>query len=60
VGTRVKKFNWLSESFADAALRNDIIELVADLDQHSIEDLMNLLAKVSRSAIFPATRHAFQ
>jgi len=26
----VEKFNWLSEPFADAALRNDIIELVAD------------------------------
>ena len=56
----VEKFNWLSEPFADAALRNDIIELVADLDQHSIEDLMNLLAKVSPRAVFPATRHTFQ
>jgi hypothetical protein len=50
----------LSESFADAALRNDIIALVADLDQQSIEDLMNLLAKVSPRTIFAATRHAFQ
>ena len=56
----VEKFNWLSEPFADAALRNDIIELVADLDQYSIEDLMNLLAKVSPRAVFPATRHTFQ
>jgi len=56
----VEKFNWLSEPFADAALRNDIVELVTDLDQHSIEDLMNLLAKVSPRAVFPATRHTFQ
>jgi 2-methylcitrate dehydratase len=56
----VEKFNWLSEPFADAALRNDIIALVADLDRHSIADLMNLLAKVSPKAVFPATRHTFQ
>jgi 2-methylcitrate dehydratase len=56
----VEKFNWLSEPFADATLRNDIIELVAELDQHSIEDLMNLLTKVSPRAIFPAIRHTFQ
>src|SRR5882762_5421907 len=47
----IEKFHGLSEPFADAALRNDIIELVADLDQHSIEDLMNLLAKVSPSRL---------
>ena len=56
----VEKFNWLSEPFADATLRNDIIELVADLDQHSVDDLMNLLAKVSPRAAFPVTRHTFQ
>jgi 2-methylcitrate dehydratase len=56
----VEKFNWLSEPFADTALRNDIIQLVADLDQHSIEDLTNLLAKVSPRAVFPANRHTFQ
>ncbi|HEV8071107.1 MAG TPA: hypothetical protein VGP76_25560, partial [Planctomycetaceae bacterium] len=56
----VEKFNWLSEPFADAALRNDIIELVVDLDRRSIEDLMSLLAKVSPRAVFPATRHTFQ
>jgi 2-methylcitrate dehydratase len=56
----VEKFNWLSEPFADAALRNDIIELVAELDQHSIEDLMILLTKVSPKAVFPVTHHKFQ
>jgi 2-methylcitrate dehydratase len=56
----VEKFNWLSEPFADAALRNDIIDLVADLDQRSIEDMMSLLAKVSPRAVFPATCHTFQ
>jgi hypothetical protein len=49
-----------SEPFADAALRRDITELVADLDQHSIGDLMNLPAKVSPGAVFPATHHTFQ
>src|SRR6476660_4790667 len=43
----VEKFNWLSEPFAEATIRNDIIELVADVDRHSIQDLMKLLAKVS-------------
>jgi 2-methylcitrate dehydratase len=56
----VEKFNWLSEPFADAALRSDIIETVARLDEHSIEELMALLAKVSPEAVFPATRHNFQ
>src|ERR1700761_5931186 len=56
----VEKFNWLSEPFADAALRNDIIDLVADLDRHSIEDLMKLLSRVNPIAVFPATRHTFQ
>jgi 2-methylcitrate dehydratase len=56
----VEKFNWLSEQFADASLRREIIELVADLDQHSIGDLMNLLAKVSPRAVSPATHHTFQ
>ena len=56
----VEKFNWLSEPFADAMLRNDIVELVAELDQHSIEDLMDLLTKVSPRAVFLTTRHTFQ
>ena len=56
----VEKFNWLSEPFADAALRNDIIDLVADLDRHLVEDLMTLLSRVNPGAVFPATRHTFQ
>jgi 2-methylcitrate dehydratase len=56
----VEKFNWLSEPFADAALRNDIIEAVAGLDSRSVGDLMGLLAKVSPRAVFPPTRHDFQ
>jgi 2-methylcitrate dehydratase len=55
----VEKFNWLSEPFADAALRNDIIETVARLDTCSVGDLMGILAKVNRTAVFPATRHDF-
>jgi 2-methylcitrate dehydratase len=56
----VEKFNWLSEPFADASLRNEIVELVADLHRHSIADLMKLLVKVSPRPVFAATRHTFQ
>jgi 2-methylcitrate dehydratase len=56
----VEKFNWLSEPFADAALRNNIIETVARLDERSIEELMGLLARVSPKPVFPATIRNFQ
>jgi 2-methylcitrate dehydratase len=56
----VEKFNWLSEPFADATLRNNIIGTVARLDERSIEELMGLLAKVSPKAVFPVTSHNFQ
>jgi 2-methylcitrate dehydratase len=53
-GRTVEKFNWLSEPFADAALRNSIVETVANLDRTSVADLMGLLVKVSPKAIRPA------
>ena len=56
----VEKFNWLSEPFADAALRSNIIEAVSKLDERSVEDLMGLLVMVSQKPVFPATSNSFQ
>jgi 2-methylcitrate dehydratase len=56
----VEKFNWLSEQYADKELRDQIIELVSELDEHPIEDLMNLLAKVSPEPRFPAMHPGIQ
>ena len=53
----VEKFHWLSERFAEEALRNKIIEAVHQIDARPISDLMNLLAQVRPSAVFPKTRH---
>jgi 2-methylcitrate dehydratase len=50
----VEKFNWLSEPFADAALRNNIVEAVMKIDQRPIADLMGLLGKVNPKAVHPA------
>jgi 2-methylcitrate dehydratase len=52
----VEKFHWLSERFADEALRNLIIQAVQQIDVRPISDLMNLLAQVRPSAVFPKTR----
>jgi 2-methylcitrate dehydratase len=43
----VQKFHWLAEPFADAALRGDIIDAVARLDEIAVADLAGLLAAVS-------------
>jgi 2-methylcitrate dehydratase len=52
----VEKFHWLSERFAEEALRNKIIEAVQQIDARPISDLMNLLAQVRPSVVFPKTR----
>ena len=52
----VEKFHWLSEQYADEALRKQIIDLVSSLDERPISELMQLLAKVSREPRFP-TKH---
>jgi 2-methylcitrate dehydratase len=46
----VEKFNWLSEQYANEVLRGQIIDLVSTLEAHSVEELMQLLAKVSPHA----------
>lgn len=52
----VEKFHWLAEPFCDAALRDDIVGAVADLDDIDVRTLTGLLSKVSPSARGPRTR----
>ena len=42
-----EKFHWLGEPFADAALRAEIIDAVARLDEISVGELARLLGAVS-------------
>jgi 2-methylcitrate dehydratase len=56
----VEKFNWLSELFADGALRNNIIETVSKLDERSVEELTGLLVKVNQKAVYSTSRETFQ
>jgi 2-methylcitrate dehydratase len=52
----VEKFHWLSESYADATLRDRIIEVVQALDERPLSDLMSLLASVKSVGTY-ATVH---
>jgi 2-methylcitrate dehydratase len=56
----VEKFNWLSEPYADEVLRSQIIDLISTLDEHPIAELMQLLAKVSPTARYPANHQGIQ
>jgi 2-methylcitrate dehydratase len=56
----VEKFNWLSEPFADEALRNSIIDAVVKIDERPIADLMDLLGKVNPKAVHPASHPGIQ
>jgi 2-methylcitrate dehydratase len=56
----VEKFNWLSEQYADETLRQQIVDLVATLDERSIKELMGLLAKVSSEVRFAAKHPGIQ
>jgi len=56
----VEKFHWLSEPFADKDLRSRLIETVQQLDSRRISDLMDLLAQVRPTAVFPATHPGIQ
>lgn len=56
----VEKFNWLSEQYADEALRARIIDLVSTLEEHSVAELMQLMTKVSPVATFPAKHPGIQ
>src|SRR6202165_3696902 len=59
-GRAVEKFNWLSEPFADAALRHNIVEAVTKIDARPIADLMGLLGKVNPKAVYPAFHPGIQ
>ncbi|HWX43123.1 MAG TPA: hypothetical protein VN345_18400 [Blastocatellia bacterium] len=48
----VEKFHWLSERYADANLRNKLIQAVQQVDANPISDLMDLLALVRPSGGF--------
>jgi len=56
----VEKFHWLSEPFADRDLRSRLIETVQQLDSRRISDLMDLLAQVRPTAVFPVTHPGIQ
>jgi 2-methylcitrate dehydratase len=56
----VAKFHWLSEAFADEDLRNRLIQAVRQLDGRPISDLMDLLSKVRRIAVFQKTHPGIQ
>ena len=52
----VEKFDWLAEPFADAALRGEIIDSVARLDEIPVAGLAELLGAVSPVAQRARTR----
>ena len=56
----VEKFHWLSEACADEDLRNRLIEAVKQLDAGPTSKLMDLLAQVRPSAVFPSTHPSIQ
>jgi len=56
----VEKFQWLSEPFADEDLRGRLIEAVQQIDARLISDLMDLLAQVRPTAVFPVTLPGIQ
>ncbi len=59
-GRAVEKFNWLSEPFADAALRDNIVDAVMKIDERPIADLMGLLGKVNPKPVYPAFHPGIQ
>jgi 2-methylcitrate dehydratase len=56
----VEKFHWLSEAFADAELRHALIRAVQQLDARPLSELMDLLAQVRPSAVFPTAHPGIQ
>ncbi|MFF3916478.1 hypothetical protein ACFYZB_23915 [Streptomyces sp. NPDC001852] len=52
----VEKFHWLSEPYADPALREDIVSLVEELDAHPTAELTALLARVGPAPLRPRSR----
>lgn len=56
----VRWSHWLGEAFADEDLRNNLIQVVQQLDARPISDLMDLLAQVQRTAVFARTHPGIQ
>jgi 2-methylcitrate dehydratase len=56
----VEKFHWLSEAFADEDLRSRLIDAVRHLDTTALSDLIDLLARVQPTAVFPTTHPGIQ
>ena len=56
----VEKFHWLAEPCADEGRRNEIVKSVQQLDARPLSDLIDLLAGVSSSAVFPRTLKGIQ
>jgi 2-methylcitrate dehydratase len=56
----VEKFQWLSEAYADAELRERIITAVQELDSRPLSHLMGLLAAVKPVATYPAKHPGIQ
>ncbi len=52
----VEKFHWLSEPYADAELREQIVAAVHDIDSRPITELTTLLGRVSPTAARERTR----
>lgn len=56
----VQKFHWLSEASADQELRDKLIEAVEQIDARPISDLVDLLAQVRPTAVYPKTLPGIQ
>jgi 2-methylcitrate dehydratase len=52
----VEKFHWLSEPYADAELRDQIVAAVDDIESRPITELTTLLGRVSPTAASDRTR----
>src|SRR5580693_806788 len=59
-GRVLEKFHWLSEPFADQDLRSRLIEAVQQLDTRPVSDLINLLAQVRSTAVYPKSHPGIQ
>jgi len=56
----VEKFHWLSEPFADVNLRGRVIEAVENLELQPISKLIELLAQVRSTPVYPRTHSGIQ
>jgi 2-methylcitrate dehydratase len=55
-----EKFHWLAEPYADAELRQAIIDVVEHLDERALAELTALLGRVHPHAVYPATHPGIQ